>query len=111
MEYLILIGFRSYGKQFHKGDVVDESDIRSPGLRRAEGKIVPAVSSFTVPVEFDDVVDGDTENSQALSKDETTAVEQSEETEAEEEPKETETEEEQDKESTKEKPKLFNLSR
>lgn len=51
MKYLVLTRFRSYGKQFEKGMVVDESEIRSPMLRMSEGKIIPAVSSSTVPAE------------------------------------------------------------
>ena len=34
-----------------KGTIVDESQIRSPRLRQSEGKIIPAVSSFEVPIE------------------------------------------------------------
>lgn len=45
MKYLILRSFRSYGVTLHKGEVVDEAQIRSPRLRRSEGKIIPAVSS------------------------------------------------------------------
>lgn len=51
MQYLVLHTFRSFGKTLKKGDVVDESEIRTPSLRRAEGKIIPAVSSSTVPAE------------------------------------------------------------
>lgn len=51
MKYLVLTRFRTYGKQLEKGMVVDESEIRSPLLRMSEGKIVPAVSSSTAPVE------------------------------------------------------------
>jgi hypothetical protein len=49
MKYLVLRPFRSYGIPYNKGDIVDEKDIRSPYLRRSEGKIVPAVSSANVP--------------------------------------------------------------
>lgn len=56
MKYLVLTRFRSYGKQFEKGMVVDESEVRSPLLRMSEGKIVPAVSSSTVPAEPGDDV-------------------------------------------------------
>jgi hypothetical protein len=52
MKYLVLRSFRSFGKTLTKGTVVDAADIRSPRLRQAEGKIVPAVSSSQVPVEF-----------------------------------------------------------
>ncbi len=52
MEYLILQRFRSFGKTLEKGSVVVDSEIRSPRLRQSEGKIIPAVSSFEVPVEF-----------------------------------------------------------
>lgn len=52
MKYLVLHRFRSYGKTFSKGDVVDESEIRSPYLRMTEGKITPAVFSQTVPPEY-----------------------------------------------------------
>lgn len=64
MKYLVLRRFRSYGKQFEKGMVVDESEIRSPLLRMSEGKIVPAVSSSTVPAE-----PGDDEISEPASAD------------------------------------------
>ena len=49
MEYLVLQNFRSYGKEHLKGTVVNESEIRSPLLRVSEGKVTPAVSSFTAP--------------------------------------------------------------
>lgn len=52
MKYLVLHRFRSYGKLLVKGQVVDESEIRSPYLRQTEGKITPAVFSQTVPPEF-----------------------------------------------------------
>lgn len=52
MKYLVLRRFWSYGKLLEKGRVVDESEIRSPNLRRSEGKITPAVSSLEVPEEF-----------------------------------------------------------
>ena len=51
MKYLVLHQFRTFGKTLHKGQIVDESEIRSPSLRRSEGKITPAVSSSTVPEE------------------------------------------------------------
>ena len=51
MEYLILQRFRSFGKTLEKGSVVVDSEIRSPRLQQSEGKIIPAVSSFEVPVE------------------------------------------------------------
>ena len=50
-QYLVLRAFRSFGKFLHKGTVVDESAIRSPRLRMAEGKITVAVSSLEVPAE------------------------------------------------------------
>lgn len=53
MQYLILRSFRSYDKYLEKGTVVDEKEIRSPRLRRSEGKIIPAVPSFNVPVSDD----------------------------------------------------------
>ena len=53
MKYLVLQNFRSYGVTHIKGTVVDESLIRSPRLRIAEGKIVPAVSSLEVPMEVE----------------------------------------------------------
>ena len=49
MKYLVLQDFRSFGKPLTRGSVVDESEIRSPLLRQSEGKITPAVSSFTAP--------------------------------------------------------------
>lgn len=51
MKYLVLHSFRSFGVMLHKGEVVDEAAIRSPRLRRSEGKIIPAVSSSTAPGE------------------------------------------------------------
>jgi hypothetical protein len=51
MQYLVLQQFRSLGKTFVKGTVIDGREIRSPRLRQSEGKIIPAVSSFTVPAE------------------------------------------------------------
>lgn len=51
MKYLVLRPFRSFGVTLCKGDIVDEEQIRSPYLRRSEGKIVPAVSSAKVPEE------------------------------------------------------------
>ena len=51
MKYLVLHSFRSFGVMLHKGEVVDEAAIRSPRLRRSEGKIIPAVSSSTAPEE------------------------------------------------------------
>ena len=51
MKYLVLRSFRSFGVTLHKGEVVDEAAIRSPRLRRSEGKIIPAVSSSTAPEE------------------------------------------------------------
>ena len=51
MKYLVLHSFRSFGVMLHKGEVVDEAAIRSPRLRRSEGKIIPAVSSSTAPAE------------------------------------------------------------
>lgn len=52
MKYLVLRSFRSFGKTLTKGSVVDAADIRSPYLRVSEGKIILAVSSSQVPVEF-----------------------------------------------------------
>lgn len=52
MKYLVLQRFNSFGKFLFKGDVVDDSEIRSPSIRQSEGKIIPAVSSLEVPVEF-----------------------------------------------------------
>lgn len=49
MKYLILHNFTSYGRYLRKGEVVDEAEIRSPRLRRSEGKIIPAVSSKAAP--------------------------------------------------------------
>lgn len=51
MQYLVLQQFRCLGKLLKKGTVVDGREIRSPRLRQAEGKIIPAVSSFTTPAE------------------------------------------------------------
>jgi len=53
MNYLVLQRFRSFGKTLLKGTVVDGSEIRSPRIRQSEGKIIPAVSSLEVPVEFE----------------------------------------------------------
>ena len=49
MKYLVLKDFESFGKRLLRGTEVDESEIRSPLLRQSEGKITPAVSSFTAP--------------------------------------------------------------
>lgn len=57
MKYLVLRRFFTMGKLLIKGMVVDESEIRSPRLRMIEGKIVPAVSSSTVPAEPGDEPD------------------------------------------------------
>ena len=54
MKFLVLRQFMSFGKCFKKGSVVNGEEIRSPRLRQSEGKIVPAVSSFNVPVEFNE---------------------------------------------------------
>lgn len=43
MEYLVLHSFRCYGRTLRKGEVVDESAIRSPRLRLSEGKIIQAI--------------------------------------------------------------------
>lgn len=43
MKYLVLHTFRSFGRTLRKGEVVDESAIRSLRLRLAERKVVPAV--------------------------------------------------------------------
>lgn len=50
MQYLVLQRFCSLGKTFTKGTVVDGREMRSPRLRQSEGKVIPAVSSFIVPV-------------------------------------------------------------
>lgn len=47
MKYLVLHTFRSFGRTLHKGEVVDESAIRSLRLRLAERKVVPAVEEPT----------------------------------------------------------------
>lgn len=57
MKYLVLRRFFTMGKLLIKGMVVDESEIRSPRLKMIEGKIVPAVSSSTVPAEPGDEPD------------------------------------------------------
>lgn len=51
MTYLVVIPFRSFGKTLKRGQLVDESEIRSPRIRYSEGKIVPAVSSSEIPEE------------------------------------------------------------
>lgn len=51
MKYLVLRGFRSFGKWHEKGDYVDETEIRSPRLRITEGKIIQAVPSSNIPAE------------------------------------------------------------
>ena len=45
MKYLVLHTFRSFGRTLRKGEVVDESAIRSPRLRLSERKIVLAVEA------------------------------------------------------------------
>lgn len=62
MKYLVLHNFWSYGRYLRKGEVVDEAEIRSPRLRRSEGKILPAVSSKTAP-EKEDVAASSTQGS------------------------------------------------
>lgn len=57
MKYLVLRRFRTYGVTYLKGDVIDESVIRSPRIRQSEGKIIPAVSSSEVPKEVGIVED------------------------------------------------------
>ena len=49
MKYLVLRSFRCYGRTLRKGEVVDESAIRSPRLRRSEGKIMPAIEEPLQP--------------------------------------------------------------
>ena len=51
MRYLVLRGFRSFGKWLEKGTYVDETEIRSPRLRITEGKIAKAVPSSNIPAE------------------------------------------------------------
>lgn len=50
-KYLVLHSFNSFGKRHLRGDVVLATDIRSPGLRQSEGKIILAVPSTEVPAE------------------------------------------------------------
>lgn len=45
MKYLVLHTFRSFGRTLRKGEVVDESAIRSLRLRLSEHKVVPAVEA------------------------------------------------------------------
>lgn len=47
MKYLVLHTFRSFGRTLRKGEVVDESAIRSLRLRLSEHKVVPAVEEPT----------------------------------------------------------------
>lgn len=74
MKYLVLHQFRSFGKTLHKGDVVDESEIRTPTLRRAEGKIIPAVSSSKVPADETAPVEPDVAPQQEPKKDDDTSA-------------------------------------
>jgi hypothetical protein len=53
MRYLILRQFISYGKLLKKGTIVDASEVRSPVLRLAEGKIA-AVPSFSATPAVDE---------------------------------------------------------
>ena len=55
MKYLVLRRFTSYGVVLHKGDVVDESQIRSPRLRVSEGKIVAVKAVADVPEEIKEI--------------------------------------------------------
>lgn len=47
MKYLVLKPFKSYGKHYNRGDIVDETQVRSPRIRVGEHKLAPvkAVSS------------------------------------------------------------------
>lgn len=47
MKYLVLHTFRSFGRTLRKGEVVDESAIRSLRLRMSERKVVLAVEEPT----------------------------------------------------------------
>lgn len=71
MKYLVLKPFRSYGIGYKKGEILDEKLIRSPYLRRSEGKIIPAVSSANVP----DVADEPIEAPAQSTEDDDTKVE------------------------------------
>lgn len=54
MQYLVLRPFKTFGNFYKRGDVVDEKEIRSPRIRVSEGKIVPVVSSLTLPEESEE---------------------------------------------------------
>lgn len=56
MQYLVLRPFKTFGNFYKRGDVVDEKEIRSPRIRVSEGKIVPVVSSLTLPEESGEAV-------------------------------------------------------
>ena len=40
-KYLVMHKFRSFGKTFLRGQIVEETELRSPRLRVSEGKAVP----------------------------------------------------------------------
>lgn len=51
MKYLVLKPFRAFGKRYERGDIVEETQVRSPRIRIGEHKIAPiiAVSSSISP--------------------------------------------------------------
>lgn len=104
MKYLILRSFRSYGKYLERGTTVDESEIRSPILRCSEGKITPAVSSFTVPKEFGSDDDLKTTDSEGI-------VETNDKEPGKEPDKEPEKEPEKESETTEQKPTLLHVGK
>lgn len=53
MKYLVLKPIRSYGKRYERGDIVDETQVRTPRILVGEHKLAPvlAVSSSISPAE------------------------------------------------------------
>lgn len=51
MKYLVLKPFRAFGKRYERGDIVDETQVRSLRIRIGEHKLAPviAVSSSISP--------------------------------------------------------------
>ena len=53
MIYLVLRHFKAGGKFYNRGDIVQADQLRYPRTYQSDDKIVPAVSSLTVPAAFD----------------------------------------------------------
>ena len=53
MIYLVLRHFKAGGKFYNRGDIVQDGQLRYPRTYQSDDKIVPAVSSLTIPAAFD----------------------------------------------------------